>query len=77
MTSNPADIINLKDRGSLTIGHHADLILSTPRRVDLQRRRLPLQIQKLPFDQTPMLGQIHTTISEGRIVHSSNRAAYN
>ena len=67
MTSNPAQIINLKDRGSLTIGHHADLVLFDPFAEWTYNAAASLSKSKnSPFDQTPMLGQIHTTISEGR-----------
>ena len=76
MTSNPAAIINLSGsngnpaRGSLTVGAHADLILFDPAAEWTYNAAASLSKSKnSPFDQTPMLGQIHTTISEGRIVY--------
>jgi dihydroorotase len=70
MTNNPARIINLQDRGTLKPGSHADLILFHPTTEWTYNAQASLSKSKnSPFDQTPMLGQVHTTISEGRIVH--------
>ncbi|NYF78936.1 dihydroorotase [Granulicella arctica] len=70
MSTNPAQIIHLKDRGNLTIGSHADLILFSPTAEWTYSAQASLSKSKnSPFDGTPMLGQIHATLSEGRIVH--------
>jgi dihydroorotase len=71
MSHNPAKLIQLEDRGTLKIGSHADLILFHPTAEWTYNAAASLSKSKnSPFDQTPMLGRIHTTISEGRIVHS-------
>jgi dihydroorotase len=70
MTTNPARLIGLKDRGTLTAGSYADLILFHPTTEWTYSAQASLSKSKnSPFDQTPMLGRIHTTVSEGRIVH--------
>jgi dihydroorotase len=70
MATNPAKLINLKDRGTLTAGSYADLILFHPTTEWNYSTQASLSKSKnSPFDQTPMLGRIHTAISEGRIVH--------
>jgi len=70
MSTNPAQLIHLKDRGTLTPGSHADLILFHPTATWTYNARSSLSKSKnSPFDQTPMLGQIQATISQGRIVH--------
>jgi dihydroorotase len=70
MTTNPARIINLKERGTLTPGSYADLILFHPATEWTYNAQASLSKSKnSPFDQTPMLGQVRATISEGRIVH--------
>jgi dihydroorotase len=70
MSHNPAQLIGLKDRGNLTVGSYADLILFHPSTEWTYTAAASLSKSKnSPFDQTPMLGQIRTTISEGRIVH--------
>jgi len=72
MSTNPAAIINLKDRGNLNIGSYADLVLFHPTTEWTYNAQASLSKSKnSPFDQTPMLGQISYTISEGRIVHRS------
>ena len=74
MTTNPASILSLKSRGSLTPGSYADLILFNATTEWTYNAHSSLSKSKnSPFDQTPMLGQIHTTISEGRIVHCTTK----
>jgi dihydroorotase len=70
MSANPASIIKQEARGNLSIGSHADLILFHPTTEWTYNAAASLSKSKnSPFDQTPMLGQISLTISEGRIVH--------
>ncbi len=77
MTANPARLINLSaggngnpDRGTLSAGSYADLILFHPATEWTYSAQASLsKSRNSPFDQTPMLGRIHTTISEGRVVH--------
>jgi dihydroorotase len=70
MSHSPAKIIGLKDRGNLAVGSHADLILFHPSTEWTYKAAASLSKSKnSPFNETPMLGRIRMTISEGRIVH--------
>ena len=70
MSNNPAALIKLKDRGTLAIGSHADLVLFDPATEWTFAAAQSLSRSKnTPFDQSSMLGRIRATISEGRIVH--------
>jgi dihydroorotase len=70
MSTNPARILKLKDRGNLTPGSHADLVLFAPSAEWTYAAKASLSKSKnSPFDGASMLGQVHTTISEGRIVY--------
>lgn len=72
MSTNPAHLIGLKDRGNLTVGSYADLILFQPTAEwNFQATASLSKSKNTPFDQTPMLGQIKATLSEGRIVFRS------
>jgi dihydroorotase len=70
MSSNPARVIKLEDRGTLALGSHADLILFDPAAEWSFAAAQSLSKSKnTPFDQSLMLGRIHATICEGRIVY--------
>ena len=70
MSTNPAKIIALTDRGTLKPGSHADLILFHPAAEwTFAARNSRSKSKNTPFDGAPMLGQVHTTISEGKIVY--------
>ncbi len=80
MSHNPAKIIGLSAggngnpaRGTLATGSHADLILFHPTTEWTYTTAASLSKSKnSPFDRTLMLGRIHTTISQGRIVHRAH-----
>jgi dihydroorotase len=70
LTANPAAVIDLKGRGNLAIGSHADLVLFDPATEwNFAAAKSLSKSKNTPFDQVPMLGRIHATICEGRIVH--------
>ena len=70
MSANPARLIGVTDRGTLTTGSHADLVLFDPAAKWTYSANASLSKSKnSPFDGAPMRGQVHVTISEGRIVH--------
>jgi dihydroorotase len=70
MSTNPANLVQLKDRGNLVIGSYADLVLFDPASEwNFAASQSLSKSKNTPFDQAPMLGRIHATISEGRIVH--------
>jgi dihydroorotase len=70
MSPRPAGILQLKDRGTLAIGSYADLVLFSPDSEWTFAAAQSLSKSKnTPFDRAAMLGRIHATISEGRIVY--------
>jgi dihydroorotase len=70
MSNNPAVLIHLKDRGNLSVGSHADLVLFDPASEwDFSAAKSLSKSKNTPFDQFPLLGRIHATICGGRIVH--------
>ncbi|MEO6803971.1 MAG: dihydroorotase [Granulicella sp.] len=70
MSTNPALILKLKDRGNLNVGGHADLVLFAPSAEWTYNAKASLSKSKnSPFDGSTMLGKIHTTLSEGRVVY--------
>ncbi len=72
MSTNPAMLLKLADRGTLALGSHADLILFEPDAAWTFHATASLsKSRNTPFDGAPLLGRIHATISEGRIVHRS------
>ncbi len=69
MSGSPARLIGLKDRGSLTVGSFADLVMFEAGAEWVFRAAGSRSKSKnTPFDGAPMLGRIRATISEGRVV---------
>ncbi len=74
MSANPARLIGLTDRGILTPGSYADLVLFDPAAEWTYNTAASLSKSKnSPFNGAPMLGRVHATITEGRIVHRQSR----
>ena len=72
MSGAPARLIGLKDRGSLTVGSFADLVMFEAEAEWVFRAAGSRSKSKnTPFDGAPMLGRIRATISEGRVVFRS------
>jgi len=72
MSAQPAAILQLKDRGRLATGSYADFVLFDPdAEWSFAAAKSVSKSKNTPFDQAPMLGRIHATISEGRIVYRS------
>src|ERR1700722_4726401 len=70
LSAQPAALLGLKGRGTLTVGAQADLILFNPTAPWTYAAAESLSKSKnSPFDQAPMLGQIHATLCSGRIVY--------
>jgi dihydroorotase len=70
MSTNPSQIIDLHERGTLKAGSHADLILFHPTTewaFDASSSRS--KSKNTPFNGSTMLGQIHTTIAQGRLAY--------
>ena len=70
LSTQSAAILKLSNRGSLKIGAYADLILFSPETAWTFTAAESLSKSKnTPFDRSPMLGRIHSTISEGKVVY--------
>jgi dihydroorotase len=72
LSAQPAALLNLKGRGTLTVGSFADVVVFDPkaewvyRAVDTKSKS-----RNTPFDGWTMQGKIRWTISEGRIAYTS------
>ena len=72
MSTNPAGLIHLTDRGTLAPGSHADLVLFDPAADWTYDAKVSVSKSKnSPFDGASMLGRIYATVSEGRLVYRS------
>jgi dihydroorotase len=70
MSNQPAALLKIKDRGTLAVGSFADLVLFSPDAEWAFAAAQSLSKSKnTPFDRAQMLGRVHATISEGRIVY--------
>jgi dihydroorotase len=69
MSAAPAAIASLPNRGSLSPGSFADVVVFDPAAAWSFAAKQSLSKSKnTPFDGASMLGRVHATISEGRIV---------
>jgi dihydroorotase len=69
MSAAPAGIASLSGRGSFSPGSFADVVIFDPAAAWSFAATQSLSKSKnTPFDGAPMLGRVHATISEGRIV---------
>ena len=69
MSTQPAEVIRLRDRGNLRVGSWADVVVFDGAAewafaVDESRSKS----RNTPFDGATMLGQVKATVSEGRVV---------
>jgi dihydroorotase len=70
MSAAPAEIVSLAGRGSLAVGHYADVVIfdaGAEWRYDAKHTRS--KSHNTPFDSAEMLGRVRATICEGRIVY--------
>ncbi|MGC1783414.1 MAG: dihydroorotase [Acidobacteriaceae bacterium] len=71
LSSQPAQLMRLKHRGSLAVGSFADVVLFRPdEEWQFRARESKSKSKNTPFDGWTFPGRIVMTISEGRIVHS-------
>lgn len=70
MSSAPAALLGLKDRGTLQVGASADIVLFNPAAEWAFAVAKSLSKSKnTPFDKAAMLGSVSATIAEGRVVY--------
>ncbi len=71
LSTQPANVLSLKGRGTLAVGSPADAVLFDPNKKWIfQAAASKSRSRNTPFDGWTMQGKVHTTISEGRIVYS-------
>ncbi len=69
-TSGPARVLDLKGRGTLSIGSHADVTIFDPKKkwkYDVSKSRS--MARNTPFDGYGLIGKIMATIVSGKIVY--------
>jgi dihydroorotase len=70
MTTQPAAVIALKDRGNLRVGSFADIVVfDAGAEWTFSAAASRSKSKNTPFDGAPMLGRMRATICEGRIVY--------
>jgi dihydroorotase len=72
LSAQPAALLNLKGRGTLTVGSLADVVVFDPKAEwTYNARETKSKSRNTPFDGWTMQGKVRWTISEGRVVYSS------
>jgi dihydroorotase len=72
LSAQPAALLNLKGRGTLTVGSFADVVVFDPKAEwTYNARETKSKSRNTPFDGWTMQGKVRWTISEGRIVYSN------
>jgi dihydroorotase len=72
LSAQPAALLNLKGRGTLTVGSFADVVILDPTAEwTYNARETRSKSRNTPFDGWTMLGKVRWTISEGRIAYAS------
>jgi dihydroorotase len=70
LSTQPASLLNLKGRGTLTVGSYADVVVFDPKAEWIfNAKDSKSKSRNTPFDGWTMQGKVHYTISEGRVVY--------
>jgi dihydroorotase len=70
LSVQPAALLNLRGRGTLAVGAFADVVIFDPKAEwSFRAADSKSKSKNTPFNGWPMLGKVHTTISEGRVVY--------
>jgi dihydroorotase len=71
LSAQPAALLALKGRGTLTVGSFADVVIFDPKAEWIYNaRETKSKSRNTPFDGWTMQGKVRWTISEGRVVFS-------
>jgi dihydroorotase len=71
LSAQPAALLNLKGRGTLTVGSFADVVVFDPKAEWTYKvRDAKSKSRNTPFDGWTMQGKVRWTISEGRIAYA-------
>jgi dihydroorotase len=69
MSAQPASVVGLDGRGSLSVGSFADVVVFDPAAEwSFRAKASRSKSRNTPFDGAPMLGRVAYTLSEGRVV---------
>ena len=72
LSAQPAALLNLKGRGTLTVGSFADVVILDPKAEwTYNARETKSKSRNTPFDGWAMQGKVRWTISEGRLGYRS------
>jgi dihydroorotase len=72
LSAQPAALLNLKGRGTLTVGSYADVVVFDPKAEwTYNAREGKSKSRNTPFDGWAMQGKVRWTISEGRVAYNS------
>jgi dihydroorotase len=72
LSAQPAALLGLKGRGTLTVGSFADVVVFDPKAEwTYDAAQGKSKAVNTPFDGWPMLGKVRWTISEGRIAYAA------
>jgi dihydroorotase len=72
LSAQPAALLNLKGRGTLTVGSFADVVVFDPKAEWIYNaRETKSKARNTPFDGWTMQGKVHWTISEGRVAYKA------
>ena len=73
LSTQPANLLNLRGRGSLSVGAFADVVLFDPKAEwTFRAAATRSKSTNTPFDGWPMLGKVRLTISEGRVTYRAD-----
>ncbi len=73
LSAQPAALLNLKGRGTLTLGSYADVVVFDPKSEwTFHASASRSKAKNTPFDGWPMQGAVRWTIAEGRVAFASN-----
>lgn len=72
LSAQPAALLGMKGRGTLTVGSFADVVVFDPKAEwTYNAREGKSKSRNTPFDGWTMQGKIRWTISEGRIAYDA------
>ena len=72
LSAQPAALLGLRGRGTLTVGSFADVVIFDPKQEWVfHAKDSKSKSKNTPFDGWTMQGKVHWTISEGRLVFDS------
>jgi dihydroorotase len=75
LSAQPAALLNMKGRGTLTVGSFADVVVFDPKATwKFNAAESKSKSRNTPFDGWEMLGRVRWTISEGRIAYAAATA---